>query len=87
MMKFPGNQQRRRTSQGRVFRVESLEERALLSASAETFSGPSLDDLIALAAEGDHRRWYQHGINAVAVAFAGNTSYTSSNGTGTLTVS
>jgi hypothetical protein len=41
--------QRRRASERRVFGVVALEESALLAASAETFTGPSLSDLIALA--------------------------------------
>ncbi len=44
--------QRRRAGRGRVFRVEALEQRALLSASAETFNGPSLENLIVLARQG-----------------------------------
>jgi len=46
------NTLRKRAGQGRVFRVEALEERALLAASAETFSAPSLNDLIVLARQG-----------------------------------
>jgi hypothetical protein len=44
--------QRTRPRVGRVFRVELLEPRALLAASTETFSAPSLNDLIALARQG-----------------------------------
>jgi hypothetical protein len=40
---------RRRASRGRVFRVEGLEQRSLLAAVAQTFNGPSLNDLIFLA--------------------------------------
>ena len=48
------NRQRRRVGQGRVFRIEALEDRALLAASAETFTGPSLNDLIVLAQQGEN---------------------------------
>ena len=48
------NRQRRRVGQGRVFRIEALEDRALLAASAETFTGPSLKDLIVLAQQGEN---------------------------------
>ncbi len=44
--------QRRRVRAGRMFRVEALEQRALLAASTETFSAPSLNDLITLARAG-----------------------------------
>ena len=44
--------QRSRARVGRVFRVEPLEQRALLAASTETFNAPSLSDLIALAHQG-----------------------------------
>jgi hypothetical protein len=44
--------QRTRARVGRVFRVELLEQRALLAASTETFSAPSLTDLIAEARQG-----------------------------------
>ena len=44
--------QRGRVSRGRIFQVESLEQRALLAATAETFTGPSLNDLITLAKDG-----------------------------------
>ena len=44
--------QRTRPRVGRIFRVEPLEQRALLAASTETFSAPSLNDLIALARQG-----------------------------------
>ena len=46
------NTQRKRAGHRRVFRFEALEERALLAASAETFSGPSLNDLIVMARQG-----------------------------------
>jgi len=53
MMNFQRkNAQRKRAGQRRVFRVEALEERALLAATGETFSGPSLNDLIILARQG-----------------------------------
>ena len=48
------NRQRRRVDQGRVFCIEALEERALLAASAETFTGPSLNDLIVLTQQGEN---------------------------------
>jgi hypothetical protein len=52
-MKFErSSRQRRRAGQRRVFQVEALEQRALLAASAQTFTGPSLDDLIVLARQG-----------------------------------
>jgi hypothetical protein len=91
----------------RVFRVEALEERALLAASAETFtctgiSGETVNFTVDGTAAGPATT-NSSGVatltgiatsdpvgthpDAVAVAFAGNTSYTSSNGTGTLTVS
>ena len=44
--------QRTRARSARVFRVEVLEQRALLAASTETFSAPALSDLIALAHQG-----------------------------------
>jgi len=54
MMNFQRNRSlRRRASRNGFFRVESLEARTLLAASTETFSGPSLNDLIALAQEGE----------------------------------
>jgi hypothetical protein len=43
---------RRRANAGGVFRVEALEQRALLAASGETFNGPSLNDLIVQAQQG-----------------------------------
>ncbi len=43
---------RRRATRGRVFRVEALEERALLTVATETFSGPSLTALITEARRG-----------------------------------
>jgi len=53
-MNFQRNRSlRRRASRNGFFRVESLEARTLLAASTETFSGPSLNDLIALAQEGE----------------------------------
>jgi len=67
MMNFPRkNRQRRRVGQRRVFRVEALEERALLAASAETFTGPSLTDLIVLARQGTDTA--QAGINRMLQA-------------------
>ena len=42
----------RRAQRGRQFRLESLESRALLATTAETFNGPSLSDLIQQAQEG-----------------------------------
>ena len=44
--------QRARVRTSRVFRVESLEQRALLAVSTQTFNAPSLSDLIALAHQG-----------------------------------
>ena len=51
--------QRKRTHRtggrvGRVFRVEALEQRALLAVSTQTFTPPSLSDLIALAQQGQN---------------------------------
>jgi hypothetical protein len=45
--------QRTRSGRRRILRVESLEERTLLATSAETFTGPPLGDLIALARQGE----------------------------------
>ncbi len=44
--------QRTRGRVGRAFRVEALEQRALLAVSPQTFNAPSLSDLIALARQG-----------------------------------
>src|ERR1017187_2259853 len=54
MMNFQRKKTRSgRADQGRIFRVEALEVRALLATSTATFSGPSLNDLIALARQGE----------------------------------
>jgi hypothetical protein len=52
-MNFQRRDSRRgRAGRSRVFRVESLEQRALLAPAAETFHGPSLENLIVLARHG-----------------------------------
>ena len=53
-MKKPNNSTpRTRTDRGRIFRVESLEDRTLLTA-AESFAGPSLTGLIREALRGQY---------------------------------
>jgi hypothetical protein len=57
---------RAREQRRQTFRLEVLEDRALLSAAAETFNAPSLTDLIRLARQGENTA--SQGINRMLQA-------------------